>query len=131
MSFLKGAPWNPAIIVLITGCNHADMRRKRMMRKSVSVLSMAALFFSVLSLIIESRAFSGIQSTTEIRRITKDQLKSLLDNQDTIIIDVRQEGDWRQSDRKIKGAVHEDPLKEEESWARKYPKGKNIVLYCA
>lgn len=101
------------------------------MRKSVSVLSMAALCFSVLSLIIESRAFSGIQSTTEVRRITKEELKALLDNENTIIIDVRQEGDWQQSDRKIKGAVHEDPMKEEESWARKYPKDKKIVLYCA
>jgi hypothetical protein len=100
------------------------------MRRTVSVLSMGALFFLVLSLIAESRAFSEIQSTTEVRRITKDELKSLLDNQDTIIIDVRREGDWRQSDRKIKGAVHEDPMKEEESWAGKYPKGKNIVLYC-
>ena len=100
-----------------------------MIRKSVSVMFMATFCFSVLSLAFASPALSGMQSATEVRRITNEELKALLDDHNTIIIDVRQEEDWQQGDRKIKGAVHEDPMKEEDSWAGRYPKDKNIVLY--
>jgi len=100
-------------------------------KKSVPIIFVAVLCLSLFSLIMEACALRGMQSGAEARRITSEELKALLDDPNTIIIDVRQEGDWKQSDRKIKGAVHEDPMKEEESWAGKYPKDKNIVLYCA
>jgi hypothetical protein len=109
------------------------MAEKKMIiiKKSIPIIFVPALCLSLFSLVMQACALGGMQSRAEVRRITKEELKALLDDPNTIIIDVRQEGDWQQSDRKIKGAVHEDPIKEEESWTRKYPKDKNIVLYCA
>lgn len=79
-------------------------------------------------------AFGGCSSldvlgTDRVTMIAKEDLKALLDDPDTTIIDVRHDSDWEESSIKIKGAVHEDPLEEEASWAGNYPKDKNIVLY--
>ncbi len=98
------------------------------MRKASRTIFAATLCFSLLSLLIASFA---IGESADVRRITKEELKSLLNDPNTTIIDVRQQGDWQGSDLKIKGAVREDPMQEEASWAKKYSKDKNIVLYCA
>ena len=68
--------------------------------------------------------------SAEAPRMTKDELKAMLGNPDLVMIDVRTQRDWTESDSKIKGAVREDP-EAVESWANKYPKGNSIVLYCA
>ena len=74
--------------------------------------------------------FSTVAESTDAPRITKDELKAMLENPDLVIIDVRYGKDWTGSDIKIKGAIREDPGKIE-SWANKYPKDRVIVLYCA
>ena len=66
----------------------------------------------------------------EVPRMTKEELKSKLDNPDVVIVDVRTGKDWNGSEFKIKGAVRENPA-EFSSWAEKYPKDKTFVLYCA
>ena len=66
----------------------------------------------------------------ETPRITKEELKALLDDPVVIILDVRAINDWNRSGRKIKGAIREDPTRFE-SWAHKYSKYKTLVLYCA
>lgn len=66
----------------------------------------------------------------DVPRMTKDELKSMLGNPDLIIIDVRTQSDWKNSDSKIQGAIREDP-DSVKSWAGKYPKDKTLVLYCA
>ena len=53
-----------------------------------------------------------------------------MDNSDFVIIDVRSDHDWQDSNTKIKGAVRENPSKLD-SWINNYPKDKTIVLYCA
>ena len=63
-------------------------------------------------------------------RMAKEELKALLGSTDLIIIDVRYGKDWSESDRKISGAIREDP-KEFDTWGEKYPKAKTLVLYCA
>ena len=55
----------------------------------------------------------------------------MMGNSDTIILDVRAPQDWKGSDRKITGAVREDPRNEITAWMDKYPRDKTIVLYCA
>jgi rhodanese-related sulfurtransferase len=62
--------------------------------------------------------------------MTKDELKGMLGNPDLVIIDVRTQQNWADSDLKIRGAVREDP-ESLDSWANKYPKDKTLVLYCA
>jgi rhodanese-related sulfurtransferase len=65
-----------------------------------------------------------------VPRMTKEELKSLLGNPDVIIIDVRVEEEWKESKWKIPGSAREDPEKELNTWADKYPKDKTLVFYC-
>ena len=61
-------------------------------------------------------------------RMTKEQLKPLLGSKDLVVIDIRLDEQWRFSNRKIPGAVHENPTVPSE-WMNKYPKDKTIVFY--
>lgn len=94
------------------------------MKRFIVQISYLVLCLSVISLIAsEGASFSNVPI------ITKDKLKSLLDDPGTIIIDVRHPRNWEQSGMKIRGALYENPFDEEKSWAGRYPKDKNIVLY--
>ena len=76
-------------------------------------------------------AFSwACSSAPEAPRVDKETLKSWLSDPQVIILDVRQPKDWEGSDKKIKGAVRQEP-KEVKTWAANLPKEKKIVLYCA
>ena len=61
-------------------------------------------------------------------RMTKEQLKPMLGSKDLIVIDIRLDEQWRFSNRKIPGAVHENPAVPS-AWMDKYPKDKTIVFY--
>ena len=63
-------------------------------------------------------------------KMTKEQLKPLLGRSDLVVLDLRLDEQWRFSNRKIPGAVHENP-RVPSTWMDKYPKDKTIVLYCA
>lgn len=84
-------------------------------------------------LIIALGASIGCVSATtatskDVSRITKQELRSMLDDPDVIILDVRPEQQWKASELKIRGAIYENP-KKVGSWARKYPKDKTLILY--
>jgi rhodanese-related sulfurtransferase len=66
----------------------------------------------------------------DVPRMSKEGLKTLLDNSDVIILDARTPNDWEQSGIKIKGAHRVDPSSVE-SWEPTYPKDKTIVVYCS
>jgi hypothetical protein len=72
--------------------------------------------------------FTTTTIASEVTKISKEELKSMLGNSDIIILDVDREGNWEDRDRKILGAVRENP-KEIESWMTKYPKNKPLILY--
>ena len=74
--------------------------------------------------------FTPFARSTEAPRMTKEELKAMLDSPNLIVIDVRTQQGWKEDDLKIKGAVREDP-EAVESWANKYPKDKTLVFYCA
>jgi rhodanese-related sulfurtransferase len=63
-------------------------------------------------------------------RITKEELKSIMNNAEVAIIDVRKGRDWSSSEFKIKGAVYGDP-RQIAKWNDKYSKDQKLVLYCA
>jgi hypothetical protein len=92
------------------------------MKKKLLVVT-SIIFFIVGTLTVYAKS-------AEAPRMSKDELKAMLGSPDLILLDVRYNKDWTDSDSKIKGAVREDP-KLFESWANKYPKDKTIVLYCA
>ena len=84
---------------------------------------------SALILVLSVSAFGIPQKRADdVPRITKEELKSMLGNPGVIIVDVRQDQQWKSSHLKILGAVHESP-EYIEFWAGLYAKGKTLVLY--
>ena len=73
---------------------------------------------------------AAFAAADQVPRMTKEELKALLDDPDVVVLDARRGKDWDKSERKIKGAVRENP-KLFKSWADKYSKDKTLVLYCA
>ena len=60
--------------------------------------------------------------------LDQENVKSWLSDREVIILDVRAPKDWNVSDKKIRGAVRQDP-DEVKTWAANLPKNKKIVLY--
>jgi hypothetical protein len=73
---------------------------------------------------------TAIQSAQDVPRISKDELKAKLGSPNMILIDVRAESDWENSDGKITSAIRMDPAAVD-TWAATLPKGKEIILYCS
>ncbi len=80
--------------------------------------------FSLVLVVISS----WMAMAEEIPRITKEEVRGMLDNREVIIIDVRLGGNWNKNQLKIKGAVREDPSAVT-SWMDKYSKDKTLVFY--
>jgi len=71
---------------------------------------------------------ASVASAGDINWISKDELKALIGDPNTHIIDARLGRDWDVSDSKIKGAVRENPMYVEE-WTYKYAKDDHLVFY--
>jgi rhodanese-related sulfurtransferase len=91
-------------------------------------------FIGVMAALIMGQAAAVLLATTiamaGVPLITAEELKAKLGSPDLTILDVRREAHWNDSDRKIVGAVREDP-EAVQSWAGKYNHEKPLVLYCA
>ncbi len=75
--------------------------------------------------------FSGAAfSYQKVQMMTGEQLNAILNDPDLAIIDVRTGIDWNSSEWKIRGSVREDPL-DVDTWAKRYPRDKMFVIYCA
>jgi hypothetical protein len=104
---------------------NASARKERDMgRVCVKITVSAAYLFFFLLAIPQGYAASNVQT------ISKADLRKTLDDPGVIIIDVRVERAWKESDGKIKGAVWENP-DDVEAWTGKYSKDKTLVLYCS
>lgn len=64
-----------------------------------------------------------------VPKMDKETLQSLLGSANLVILDVRQDRDWKTSDMKIKDALRVD--NGDLSFAMQLPKDTTIVLYCA
>ena len=87
------------------------------------------LVFLLIGLFLAGAAVSAA-GAADAPKISKDGLKSRMGDPNVVIIDVRAEGDWKPSAKKIKGAVRESPANVE-AWMNDYSKDKTMVLYCA
>ena len=85
---------------------------------------------SVVLCLVLSGIWAVFALAEDIPRMTKEELKGLMDKPDVIIIDVRANVDWLGSTLKIKGAVREEP-RNVNSWVDKYSKDKTLVFYCS
>ena len=63
-------------------------------------------------------------------RMNKETLRGLLGGPDLLILDVRVDNDWRNSDAMIKDAVRKPP-ELFAAWSSDVPQDKTVVLYCA
>jgi rhodanese-related sulfurtransferase len=66
----------------------------------------------------------------EVRRISVLDVKQMLGDPDTVIIDVRRYRNWWRSSKKIATAVREDPSKVN-LWIKKYSTDKTLIFYCS
>jgi predicted sulfurtransferase len=89
-----------------------------------------ATLISLLLMILVALLASCGSSHSQVPRVDKEKVKGWLDDPAVMIIDVRASGDWETSDKKVKGAVRQDPNKADD-WAKDLPKDKKIVIYCA
>ena len=72
----------------------------------------------------------GDETYPHIPRMTIEDLAAHMGDPDTMVIDARPQDQWLISERKILGAIHQNP-ETVESWAGAFPKGKTLVIYCA
>ncbi len=88
-------------------------------------LTIPAVFLSV-----GMTMFTTFALSKDVPMMTTDELESLLDNPELIVIDVRYDKHWIPSDSKMKGAVRERDSNVR-SWTNRYPKDKLLGVYCA
>jgi hypothetical protein len=97
-------------------------KRRTLMRHTTAV------FLMLLLLVGGTAVLTDAARNDDVPRITKEELKSLLEDPDVTVLDVRIQEQWEISDAKIRGAVHEDQAKTT-TWASKYPKDTTLILY--
>jgi rhodanese-related sulfurtransferase len=85
---------------------------------------------SALAVLSLALAWVAPAAAADIARMTKEELKGMLDNPKVVIVDVRTNPEWNMSKVKIKAAVREDPTKVK-SWIEKYSPDKTFVFYCS
>ena len=73
---------------------------------------------------------ASAKTLADVPRMTKEDLRNRIGDENIIVIDVRTEYDWVNSDLKISGAVRQNP-QDVLAWGKKYAKEKTLVLYCA
>ena len=85
----------------------------------------------VAALVVCALVLGGVTTAigSDVPRITKEDLLKDMNNGAVIVIDVRIGRDWNNTEKKIKGAVRQEPGAVED-WAGQYEKDKKIVLYC-
>jgi hypothetical protein len=88
------------------------------------------MVFSFVVFLLLAGCSQVIVSDTEVPRMTKEELKSLLGNPGIVVVDLRIADDWKRSDSKIKGAIRENPEEDNRTWTSKYPKYRTLVFYC-
>ena len=82
---------------------------------------------AVVALLLSSGYMNELDAQ-DVPRMTVEELKSQMGDQNLFILDVRREGDWKNSTSKIKGALRASPA-EFDNWLGLYPKDKRLVLY--
>ncbi len=94
--------------------------------------SAASVLLSVVLALGVGAGYAGAATMAlgDVPRMSTDDLKARLGDPGLVVIDVRQDADWKESAAKIKGAIRED-YRSASTWASRYSKDKTIVLYCA
>jgi rhodanese-related sulfurtransferase len=81
-------------------------------------------------MVISQTAVLLADDTGDVSRISARQVKKLLGDPDTVVIDVRTYRNWWRSSKKIPTAIREDPARAEQ-WIDKYAKNQTLIFYCS
>jgi hypothetical protein len=111
----------------------ADGRRKKITliaRRNIMTQRILKNLLPAIAVVLLSGILMSAGAAQEVGLMTKEALKKILTNADTVILDVRTGRDWGTSEFKIRGAHRADPG-EFQTWASKFPKSDTLVLYCA
>ena len=98
------------------------------MKKFLPVLMALVLSLTAAGPVLATGAGDAALPFPEVPRLSKEQARAMIGNPDVVVLDCRPVEQWKFSDQKIPGAVHEDPM-DVDSWAGKYSKDKTIVIY--
>lgn len=101
-------------------------RKRKSCLPVIGASLMALIFLAALSTTI---AYS--LKLPEAPRMSKEQLRGLLGDPNTIVLDVRIRDDWKESTSKIPGAIRVDPNRDLGTLMEKLPKDKTLVFYCS
>jgi hypothetical protein len=93
-----------------------------MAKSQLLTIGLSLLFFL-------TGCLQNVATESNVPRMTKEELRSMLGNPYVVILDVRASDDWNKSESKIRGAVREDPAVNVKPWANRYPKEKTLVFY--
>ena len=85
------------------------------------------IFASLLALALFAAPLAG---AADVPRVTKEELKAMMEKGDVLVLDVRTGRDWDSSEFKITGAQRPEG-EDVAAWAGNYAKDKPTVLYCA
>lgn len=72
-----------------------------------------------------------LQAQDIFARISPEDVLTMLDRPDVVILDVRTGASWDLATTKISGAIRESPDVAIDTWIGKYVKYKTYVLYCS
>ena len=98
------------------------------MKRVILIMVGAILGLAVAGMPLNARSAKKDIPYPEIPRMTLNEVKKLLGRPGVILLDCRPVEQWKDSDSKLPGAVHEDPT-DVKSWAHKYPKDSTIIIY--
>ena len=82
------------------------------------------------ALLVSAGCLRNLSLEGGVSRISREEVKAILGRPDVVILDVRIEEEWKKSEWKIRGAIHQDPEKIRE-WSNHYPKEKTYIFYCS
>ena len=88
-----------------------------------------AIFLTCL-LIIGNGSVLVAAEKYKVPEISVNQVRQMIGQPETVIIDVRRYRSWWRSRSKIVTAVREDPSQVDQ-WAQKYTKDMTLIFYCS
>jgi hypothetical protein len=94
-----------------------EMKRKAPLRAWAVAVSVTLLCAS-----------AGLAAAQGVPRISKEELRAVLGDDGVVVIDLRIPNEYGPSERKIPGAIRENPM--DIRYWYPYPKDKTIILYC-
>jgi rhodanese-related sulfurtransferase len=72
---------------------------------------------------------SALETMEKIRSVSPEELNTMFDRPDVVVLDVREKKDWEASEEMIESAVAESP-EQPEKWLYRYSPACSFVLYC-